>query len=350
MKTESGGENSETAAGSAGMPQQDSGSAVGFLRALRNTSVSVFHQDSSTRVTWAHNVPAALNGGNIVGLLDTDFLPAECARVATAAKRVVMNGGAQQRLEIHLDGGEGGEERWFDFWIDANVSDDGEIRGAVTTAVETTAQKQREQTLQVLLREVSHRSRNLLAIIQGIANQTGRYSSNIDEFLTRFLGRLQSLASSQDLVTSSNWRGADLRDLILGQAARYVSVPQKSLRIEGVRLWLNPNAALHVGLAVHELIGNSVSYGALSQPGGTVSLTASQVDAPDMLPSLILIWRETVAQSAYGLEKAFMQKRFGSVALEKIVPASLNGSASLVIENGALEYRLLIPAENFEMQ
>jgi two-component sensor histidine kinase len=261
---------------------------------------------------------------------------------------MVLDGGPQQKLEVYVDRGPGGGQHWFDFWIDANVSQDGEICGAVTTAVETTAQKQREQTLQVLLREVSHRSRNLLAIIQGIANQTGRYSSTVEGFLTRFLGRLQSLASSQDLVTSSNWRGADLRDLILGQATRYVSVPQKSLRIEGERPWLNPNAALHVGLAVHELIGNSLSYGALSQPGGTVTVTATKVDAPDMLPSLILVWRETVARSAYGLEKAFIQKRFGSVALEKIVPASLNGSASLVIDNGALEYRLLIPADNFE--
>ena len=273
-----------TGAESVELSEQESGSAVGFLRALRNTSVSVFHQDRSMRVTWAHNVPAALNGGNIIGLLDRDFLPVECAKLATAAKQAVLAGGAQQRLEINLDSGEGGEERWFDFWIDADVSDDGEIRGAVTTAVETTAQKQRELTLQVLLREVSHRSRNLLAIIQGIANQTGRYSSNIDEFLTRFLGRLQSLASSQDLVTSSNWRGADLRDLILGQATRYVSVPQRSLRIEGERPWLNPNAALHVGLAVHELIGNSLSYGALSQPDGTVTVTATQVDGPGHAP------------------------------------------------------------------
>lgn len=347
MKMKGEGEDTNIGDSRAELPEQDSGSAAGFLRALRNTNVSVFHQDLSMRVTWAHNVPAALNGGRIIGLLDRDFLPIEQASYATAAKQAVLRGRAQQRLEIYL-AGSGGEEHWFDFWIDANVSDDGEVRGAVTTAVETTAQKQREQTLRVLLREVSHRSRNLLAIVQGIANQTGRYSSTVDGFLTRFLGRLQSLASSQDLVTSSNWRGAELRDLILGQAARYVPVPTKSLSIEGDRPWLNPNAALHVGLAVHELIGNSLSYGALSQPNGTVTVTATQVDAPDMLPSLILIWRETIGGSSEDLEQAFTQKRFGSVALEKIVPASLNGSASLVIEKGKLEYRLVIPGNSFE--
>jgi len=318
------------------------------LRALRNTSVSVFHQDLAMRVTWAHNVPAAVNGGEITGLLDSDFLPLECARRATDAKQAVLDGGHQQQLEIHLDASDGGDEHWFDFWIDADASHDGEILGTVTTAVETTAQKRREQTLQVLLREVSHRSRNMLAIIQGIANQTGRYSSTVDEFLTRFLGRLQSLASSQDLITSSNWRGADLRDLILSQAARYVSVPSKALRIEGERPWLNPNATLHVGLAIHELIGNSQRYGALSRSDGTVSVTAVQDESSDATGSLILTWRETVGQSPDGVKQGFMQERFGSAALEKIVPASMNGSASLVVEDGGLEYRLLIPRDNFE--
>ena len=83
------------------------------------------------------------------------------------------------------------------------------------------------------MREVSHRSKNLLAIIQSIATQTGRYSDGITDFLTRFRGRLQSLASSQDLVTSSNWRGAALRELVSGQVGRYSSDLAQSLRLAG---------------------------------------------------------------------------------------------------------------------
>ena len=83
------------------------------------------------------------------------------------------------------------------------------------TAVDITEQKRREQALRALLREVAHRSKNLLAIIQSIATQTGRYSETVDDFLSRFRGRLQSLASTQDLVTSSDWRGAALQDLVL---------------------------------------------------------------------------------------------------------------------------------------
>jgi two-component sensor histidine kinase len=210
--------------------------------------------------------------------------------------------------------------------------------------VETTDQKRREQTLKTLLREVSHRSKNLLAIIQSIATQTGRYSENIGDFLTRFRGRLQSLASSQDLVTSSNWRGAALRELVGGQVGRYGADPSRSLRFRGENPYLNPNAALHIGLAMHELAVNSVSYGALSRPDGFVEVTASLEDTGQGGQQLDVVWTETIGENAARRDG----KRFGSVALERVVPASLNGTATLEIRDGRLEYRLMIPRGNYE--
>jgi two-component sensor histidine kinase len=263
------------------------------------------------------------------------------------AKRAVLAGAKADRLEICIPGVPGEhEDQWFDLWIDADTAPDGAARGIVTTVVETTDQKRREQTLRVLLREVSHRSRNLLAIIQSIATQTGRYSSTIDGFLTRFRGRLQSLASSQDLVTSSNWRGAHLGELVHGQAARFSATPHAAVRLEGEKPWLNPNAALHVGLAVHELIANSVSYGALSRPDGHATLLARLEPDQSGRASLSLTWKEIINSAAKDVEER--KKRFGSVALERIVPASLNGSATMSMENGMLEYRLIIPFGNFE--
>ena len=246
--------------------------ARGLLRALRNTAVSVFYQDRDLQVVWAQNVPTSWASGSIVGSTDSDFLPPLAAERVTAAKRAVLSAANPDRIEISIPNGRGAQ--WFDLWIDADYGADGEVRGIITTAVEITEQKRREQTLRALLREVSHRSRNLLAIIQSIATQTGRYSVNIEGFLARFRGRLQSLASSQDLVTSSNWRGADLGELVIGQVARYSQTPRSAIRFEGERPWLNPNAALHVGLALHELAVNSASYGALSKPEGTITVAA----------------------------------------------------------------------------
>jgi len=323
-------------------------SAFSLLRALRNTAVSVVYQTPDLRVSWARNVPPSWSTQSLVGQTDETFLPAHAAKLVRESKVNVLGGSGPQRLEIHVPPATGHGDKWFNLWIDADKAPNGEIRGLVTTAVEITDQKQREQTLRVLLREVSHRSRNLLAIIQSIATQTGRHAQTVDAFLIRFRGRVQSLAASQDLVTSSNWRGADLGELAYGQAARYSDNPQDALRLEGERPWLNPNAALHVGLALHELIANSVSYGAMSRPGGYATLRSGIQRNPEGNGALLLVWVETIGPAGDRASPAPQEKRFGSVALERLVPASLNGEAQLKIDDDLLEYRLSVPPGNFE--
>ena len=312
-----------------------------LLLALRNTGISVLCQDRDLRVIWSQNVPSAWSEADITGMTDHEFLPAQQADRLTAAKRTVLETAMPDSLEISLPGRDGA--RWFAVWIDADKFSDGAVQAVVTTAVDITEQKRREQTLKNLLREVAHRSKNLLAIIQSIAAQTGRHSDTIDKFLSRFCGRLQSLASSQDLVTSSNWRGADLRELVLGQVGRYSVRPRDSIRFEGESPYLNPNAALHIGLAMHELAVNSVSYGALARPGGFVTIAAHLMDPPDNM-DLNLSWSEKIAVNGNG------KKRFGSVALERVVPASLNGAATLEISDDRLDYRLLVPKGSFEIE
>ncbi|KQU90943.1 histidine kinase [Mesorhizobium sp. Root695] len=318
----------------------ESGMQLGraLLHALHNAGISVLYQDREMKTVWARNMRAPWVSDTADG---NGILPAAQADRIGEAKRDVIASGNPQRLEISVPVEDG--IRWFYVWIDADHGDGGTVQGVVTTMVETTEQKRREQTLTTLLREVSHRSKNLLAIIQSIATQTGRYSDGIGDFLTRFRGRLQSLASSQDLVTSSNWRGAALRELVSGQVGRYGGDPVRSLRFQGANPYLNPNAALHIGLAMHELAVNSVSYGALSRPDGFVEVTAN-LTADHTGTSLSLTWAEAIGAN----DNRRSEKRFGSVTLERVVPASLNGKATLEIAAGRLEYRLVVPHGNFE--
>src|SRR5919197_4085919 len=281
-----------------------------LMRALRHTGISLIYQDLSLHVVWAQNVPSCWSDRDLAGMTDFEFLPDGEANRVVDAKKAVRKSGKPESLEIRVPNADG--VSWYEISVDVDKSADGVVSGVITTAIDITDQKRREQTLRALLREVSHRSKNLLAIIQSIATQTGRYSGTIDGFLARFRGRLQSLASSQDLVTSSNWRGADLRELVLGQVGRYVTDPARHLRIEGVNPYLNPNAALHIGLALHELAVNSVSYGALSKANGFVTITAERGGAG----SFTFGWRETIAAHS----AAAGERRFGSVALERVVP------------------------------
>lgn len=312
-----------------------------LLHVSRNAGIAVFYQDRELRTVWSHNAKPPWIESNEA---NANTLPPQQADRLVSAKKNVVASAKSEGIEISLAGRDG--MRWYDVWIDPDTSDDGEVEGLIVTIVETTEQKRREQTLKALLREVSHRSKNLLAIIQSIASQTGRYSGSIDIFLLRFRGRLQSIASSQDLVTSSNWRGAEFRELVVGQVGRYAPDTQRSLRFSGEDPYLNPNAALHVGLAVHELAVNSVSYGALSRTDGYVDIAVA-MNGSNGERQMDLLWTEAIGP---GADAAARKKRFGSVALERIVPAALNGSAVLDIGADKLSYRLVMPRTNFELE
>ena len=339
MSSEEGKDKSGKPTGEVVIPPVEKEAQLGraLLHALRNAGISVLYQDSALKTVWAGNVRAPWENEGADGQI-----PSLQAERLDAARRKVVASTNPERLEISIPGPDG--MRWFEIWIDADLDENGKLLGVVTTKVETTEQKRREQTLKALLREVSHRSKNLLAIIQSIASQTGRYSDTLADFLTRFRGRLHSLASSQDLVTSSNWRGAELRELVAGQVERYGANPAQSLRFVGDSPYLNPNAALHIGLAMHELAVNSVSYGALSRPKGFVEVTARLRQTPEGAKELSLVWAENIGVN----DNRRSQKRFGSIALERIVPTSIDGTSSLEIDGDRLEYRLTVPQGNFE--
>lgn len=323
----------------------DSNPGPSLARALENTGTSVIYQNSELRILWAHNVPPAFSTASLVGAFDGDFLPAAQAARLTDVKRAVLETGRPRGLQIHIPAQDDG--RWFRLWIDADASD-GRIAGLVTTIVDITDQRHRDRTLHNLLREVSHRSKNLMAVIQSIANQTGRYEKSIEGFLGRFHGRLQSLASSQDLVTSANWHGVCLRQLVMAQTDRYVVSSTAAVRFEGDSPLLNPNATMHIGLALHELATNSARSGALARPGGRVLLTASTLAATDnaSLQVLLLIWNE-MAETQDAL---FEADDFGQVMLAKVVPLSLNAAADFATGPGRFEYRLSVPGSSYDIE
>jgi two-component sensor histidine kinase len=322
--------------------QDDSQLGVALLHALRNAGVSVLYQDRELRTVWARNMAAPwMLGGKLDG--ENILSPAQIERIGGSRRQAIESGQAD-RFEISAVGEE--DTRWFEIWVDPDYAEDGTVRGVITTKVETTERKHREQSLRALLREVSHRSRNLLAIIQSIASQTGNHAESIEDFLSYFQGRLQSLASSQDLITMSNWRGALFRDLVRGQLDRRREFEARRLSLEGSNPYLTPNAALHIGLALHELLFCSRARGALADPDGKIELTATLADDGDQGRMLRLVWAEPFTQP----EQYFRTQSFGVIILERVVPASLDGKAELRFADDRVEYQLDIPHRNFEQE
>jgi len=379
--------------------------AAPWLMALRSADICVLYQRPDLLYTKAVNLPAVLQAHWRVLCRDSDLFPAAIAGQMEAIKRLVLAGGPPARLECRLPSGPaaapagqtGAEPQagtsdsrplWFRFFVEAHYDAQGKIAGVVTTGVNISELRAREDVLKVLLREVNHRSKNLLAIIQSLAAQTARFCHSPGGFLKKFQGRLQSLSSSQDLVTDSDWRGALLRDLVFAQLRFYNQASagrqQCSIKVQGENPYLFPSAALHIGLALHELIINSAAFGALAQGAGAITIDCRAENcAPGAPPAgneaennafaagkmLQLSWREEFAPehgeeaaAVWGAEQGTKagkeeaagsgadnsaQARFGSIMLERIVPQSLGSWARYSIKNGMVEYILNIPPTQF---
>lgn len=150
-----------------------------------------------------------------------------------------------------------------------------------------TERKNWEKRQAILLRELSHRVKNTLAVIQSMTRQTLRSSRTPQEFVDAFEGRIRSLAASHNLLTEADWSGARLADVIRNQLGGMVDSLDHRFTLRGPEVILPAEAATQLGLVLHELGTNAAKYGALSMPQGHVDIvwTVSR-------SKLRLAWRE----------------------------------------------------------
>jgi len=149
-----------------------------------------------------------------------------------------------------------------------------------TIAHDITQRKRDEAHMQFIMRELSHRSKNLLSVIISFARQTWNQSRDFHDFEHRFAGRLHALARSHDLLVRQDWRGAGLEGLVQAHLAPFAGDDLSRLDASGPNLFLKPDAVQNLGYAFHELATNAAKYGSLSRPDGRVTLRWDLVTSP----------------------------------------------------------------------
>jgi len=138
--------------------------------------------------------------------------------------------------------------------------------------LDVTERRRAEETRSVLVGELNHRVKNMLANVQAIARQTARHAREPDHFAKTFSGRLQALARAHSILSAETWAGAGLRELIAEQMS-VGTLSEDRVRLSGPDVRLSPGSALRMALTLHELTTNSAKYGALSVPAGIVVIS-----------------------------------------------------------------------------
>jgi PAS domain S-box-containing protein len=224
-------------------------------------------------------------------------------------------------------------------WILAQGETFGDAQGqptrVIVTCLDTTLRKEQEEHIRFLLREVSHRSKNMLAIIQAIATQTARTSRSIDVFQARFSQRLQGMATSQDLLVNQDWQGVNLGALVRAQLRPFAEDVGGRLAVVGPNMILKPDAAQSLGLALHELATNATKYGALSNAGGRVLISWNIVRISDEM-RFHLEWRESDGP----IVVAPIQKGFGHTIFERMIGQSLKATIEMQYQSDGVVWSL----------
>jgi len=223
----------------------------------------------------------------------------------------------------------------YDWKIERITMPDGRL-GVVCNFYDLSERQRYDEHVRYLMREVNHRSKNLLTVVLSMARQTARNSSPA-EFIDRFSKRLYSLSGSQDLIVQGNWGGVAVRDLVQSQLQHLgEGLQADGIRLEGPEMTLTPTAAQGIGMALHELATNAMKYGSLSTPEGTVSIDWSTAGDER---SFMIRWTERGGPLVTPPEHS----GFGRTVIERMAALSVGGKVELDYAPEGLQWQLTAP-------
>jgi PAS domain S-box-containing protein len=228
--------------------------------------------------------------------------------------------------------------RWVETLGLAYFEGDGRERRAITfvgTLQDITERKEREEKEHLLMREINHRAKNMLSVVDAIAHQTA--TRNPEDFVERFSKRIQALSANQDLLIRHEWQGVDVEDLAHAQLAHFADLIGSRIAVRGPKRLLKPAAAQAIGLALHELAANAGKYGALSTDTGRIDVAWRTGD-----DTFDMSWTETDGPPV----STPKQRGFGTLVMTAMLERSVGGTVDLDYPRSGAIWRLTCLAAN----
>jgi two-component sensor histidine kinase len=189
-----------------------------------------------------------------------------------------------------------------------------------------------------LMGELEHRVKNTLTVVATVIERAHDNTQSIDEFVASLRGRIRSMASTQNLLSESHWRGVSLADLIRAELHPYAT--GNNTTVEGPAVSLTQTASHTVAMVFHELATNAAKYGALSQEGGSVSVRWSLAAENTPGAMLRIEWQES------GGPEVIVPARegYGTSVIRDLLVYELGGKVDLVYPRSGVRCTIELPA------
>jgi two-component sensor histidine kinase len=197
--------------------------------------------------------------------------------------------------------------------------------------IDVTARKRAEEQQRVLVEELNHRVKNVLATVSAIASRTQDSSLSSADFAAKLAARIQSMAATHELISRQEWSGISVRELVQRELAPYTAKDNADL--DGPELTLSPVAAQTVSMVLHELATNAAKYGALSTDDGRISVRWNGK------AFLCIEWQESGGPAVQPSPRS----GYGAEVIRNLIPYELGGSVDLVFAPTGLRCALSIP-------
>jgi len=251
---------------------------------------------ATNEVIWSPSLEAihGLAPGTFAGTFadyQKDIHPEDREQILRAIARTLEQG-SDHRVEYRIVRPDG-SARWVEGRGKLIRDRSGAALRMIGVCIDVTERKRNEEQQKLLLDELNHRVRNMLAIVQSIAGHTLREMPEPGEFAAAFSARLAALGRGHSLLTQELWHGASLRDIVATALAPFGPQESDAIGIDGPSVLIRPNLVVTLSLVLHELATNAAKHGALSAPGGRVSVTWTRTRArPGQPAGVELVWGE----------------------------------------------------------
>ncbi|MGC2218163.1 MAG: MASE1 domain-containing protein [Pseudolabrys sp.] len=232
-----------------------------------------------------------------------------------------------------------GREIWLEESSIAEFDPTGRLVGLKGLTVEITERKQSDERQGLLIAELDHRVKNLLARVAVISSYTRLGSSSVDEFVQVLDRRIHSMAAAHSLLSQNRWNGVNLADLVDSQLAPYATAA--NMTIGGPDVVLGPTVTQAVAMALHELVTNAVKYGALSSPNGHVSVKWNRQPADGASTRVKIEWRENGGPPVAPPAKS----GYGTSLIREMIPHELGGAVDLAFVTEGVCCEIDVPLE-----